>query len=1105
MHTMQRLRASGMDSGSLSIIATILLLGLSATTAGATDHRQKSKTSARIVQGVTGTPVSTLVNINNLSMWVRDDGLMERRPQDLNAGVTFPRGTTTVVYAGGLVWGGLVNDGTSPQLRVGGQTYNYGTVPGRIISKGVKESADDPSVRIYRVRRDWDKADLTQDAAEFFDKPLAQVTPADVDQVRLQYKEDWLQWPWQKGAPYYDRNGNGVYDPDPSGLYDPTKDEPGLGGADQAVWFVANDLDPAAARGLYGSPPIGIEMQVTCWGYARSDELGNVIFERYRIIYKGTASTPPNATIDSMYLCKWVDPDNGDYSDDFAGCVVSQSLGYDYNSSSHDALFDKFGLLPPVVGYVFFEGPRVPGAPTDFARWNLGKIAGYKNLPMTTFAYFAAGGHDSDPDLSNYAGTQQWYNLLRGYRPRPISPADCFHDPTLNGACTNFELSGDPISLSGWIDGRVDGPGDRRILLASGPITMALGDTQEVVVGLMGAQAKQGADYLEAIDEMRGSDVVQGVAPVAQDAFNLSFQLPDPVPTPSVRVVELDKKIILDWESDTAATRKLESYSSKGYNFETYKIYQYDGPTPSNDVKDLPPFDITTPRTRSIAVDKFRNRPLVNGQNYYFAVTATVFNPDPSLKKRRLESPVLIKVVVPHDPDPGVIYPYPIGEVVQSAQNIVGVNDAIVKPEFFDPTRPDGHSYAIPFHIDTTKVGTQNVTTKSWDCVDVTAQDTLLRRVLIDGGPQRLITRGMTVEVKSAPVGIKGVYQTRFNNQPTKDFVFGEPNPGGQYMILGELNGKGVTSLDTIKGANPDDRDFQWRFTGDSSWAMLRRANVLTSFWLRVPYTMWQIPKDTTLPAREVFTVITDEGSDSLWRPSVLLDKSYNGKTLKVFYPITVVPDSLSNKPLTYRDDIPTRPESGRVKAFLFTNSDASAIISGYVALFRVFIADLDEDGIAAPNGTVITFAKFKAVVNGDEKMISTQGVQTANTDAAKAAVARINVFPNPYYGINRAVTNRFRPYVTFNHLPPYAKIRIFNLAGTLVRTIIKQDDPSSTTQFATWDLQNANGLPVASGMYVAYLELRGFDPADKSRMIDLGTKTLKLMIVQEQQFLDNF
>ena len=57
----------------------------------------------------------------------------------------------------------------------------------------------------------------------------------------------------------------------------------------------------------------------------------------------------------------------------------------------------------------------------------------------------------------------------------------------------------------------------------------------------------------------------------------------------------------------------------------------------------------------------------------------------------------------------------------------------------------------------------------------------------------------------------------------------------------------------------------------------------------------------------------------------------------------------------------------------------------------------------------------------------------------------------------------------------------------------------SSTDQFFRWDLQNYNGLPVASGIYVAYVELKD------SRNEDLGTKIVKLAIIQEQQFLPSY
>jgi hypothetical protein len=51
----------------------------------------------------------------------------------------------------------------------------------------------------------------------------------------------------------------------------------------------------------------------------------------------------------------------------------------------------------------------------------------------------------------------------------------------------------------------------------------------------------------------------------------------------------------------------------------------------------------------------------------------------------------------------------------------------------------------------------------------------------------------------------------------------------------------------------------------------------------------------------------------------------------------------------------------------------------------------------------------------------------------------------------------------------------------------IKKDDAS---QFATWDLANQYGYPVASGLYLVHVET------------EFGEKILKLAVVQETQVL---
>lgn len=442
-----------------------------------------------------GKPTATLVNINNLSMWIRADGWSGMDPRTGDSGVIFPRGTAGVILQDGIIWGGLVKDGKTPELRVGGQTYNSGTVEGRILSGGVAEDPNDPDVRIWRIRRDWQTADLTQDAAELNDIPLDQVTTGQIRADREQYERDWNDWPWEKGAPFYDHNGNGIMDAD---------EEPGLAEADQVVWFVANDLDEDATRGLFGSPPIGLEMQVTLWAYKEREFYGtkilqNTIFKRYRLIYKGTASTPDTAHTDNMYIAQWSDPDVGDFTDDFVGCDSALSLGYAYNSTTLDQQFRALGLVPPAVGYVILPGPIVAGGPSQQAWLNFKKNAGLKSLHMSSFTYLVQGMCLLDP-CYGYCLSLFYWNLLRGFipcsdpeNPQPYLTADT-NEPT------KFPLAGDPLSGRGDIEGIIASAGDRRILLSTGPFTMALGDTQEVIIALV---AGLGADRLFSVQVMK--------------------------------------------------------------------------------------------------------------------------------------------------------------------------------------------------------------------------------------------------------------------------------------------------------------------------------------------------------------------------------------------------------------------------------------------------------------------------------------------------------------------------------------------------------------------------------------------------------------------------
>ncbi|MBP6672994.1 MAG: CHRD domain-containing protein, partial [Bacteroidetes bacterium] len=484
----------------LFILTVIIAMTVSAKAPG--EKMQRSSNSA-------GVPSSTLLNINNISAWYTNNGESERTPFTLTSGLTFPRGTSTAVYSAGLMFGAVATDGQSSGPRIVGHSYNSGFAPGAILGTrtGIVESAADPNVRIWRVRKDYATADLLQDAAEYFAKPAASVTADDIQALRDQYKKDWQEWPASKGAPFYDANNDGIYSPqfetvdgkEVPKLF-PTADEAGIAKADQVIWYVCNDI--ANGDSPWKTKPMGLEQQVTIWGYKSTGVNGNILYKKHKLIYKGTSLTPVGSQLQNAYLTHWSDPDLGDAGDDYVGCDTVLSLGYIYNSKTIDAEYSKFNLIPPALGYDFLQGPMVPSA-NDTAVFDLKKRPGFKNLPMTSFIYFAAGDMYSDPPPT-LNGSVQWYQMMRGLPPTPQGPPDPapFKDPqTLQPS--HHWFPGDPVTNTGWTDGIISNPGDRRMLQTSGPFTMALGDTQEIVVGVV---AGIGTDYLHSISVMKEND-----------------------------------------------------------------------------------------------------------------------------------------------------------------------------------------------------------------------------------------------------------------------------------------------------------------------------------------------------------------------------------------------------------------------------------------------------------------------------------------------------------------------------------------------------------------------------------------------------------------------
>jgi len=110
---------------------------------------------------------------------------------------------------------------------------------------------------------------------------------------------------------------------------------------------------------------------------------------------------------------------------------------------------------------------------------------------------------------------------------------------------------------------------------------------------------------------------------------------------------------------------------------------------------------------------------------------------------------------------------------------------------------------------------------------------------------------------------------------------------------------------------------------------------------------------------------------------------------------------------------------------------------------------------------------------------------KVSSSEIAEKRIDDINVFPNPYFGLNIQETSNFDQFVKFINLPAGAcTIRVFTLSGQLIKEI----KHTNGTSIDKWDLHNMDDIPVASGMYIAHIEVPG-----------IGQKILKLAVINRE------
>jgi len=1079
----------------LILVLLMSIAFLSATVSRAEGNKKDGGKNLRKTSQVS----FTYLDVNNISTYFYNNGDSDLGPNS-NSGFVYPKGSgKTAVFEAGFIWGAKIDTAASQDPYVGGSTYGSGLQPGAVDLKTGK--ADDPNA---------DAASIFRAVAPGTDLgPIASNENISESALKAQLDADAANWPAAKGAPYDDVNNNGSYDPG--------TDIPGVPGADMTLWFVANDLNNTLILQFYGAPTLGVEMQATIWAYNKAGALGNMYFRKYKIINvtgRG-GDTPAATTFYDMYVSMWADVDLGNAGDDFVGVDTVLSLQYCYNANAVDATYSP--LPPPAVGFDFFQGPLLDGVAgqdrnkngiddaLDYGIFNGKKVGpGKINLPMTAAYYFANGDANiGDPPLNNgpgaegIEGSRQFYNFMQG---KFGLSGQTFTDLS-TGQPTTYALNGDPQKGTGWLDGDQLPAGDRRQGSASGPFTMAPGDTQEVVVAEIVGGAITGSDRLSAIGILKFYDQQ------AQLAYDNFFDLPSAPPAPVVTAIPLDQKITLDWSKDKAAVMATESNNAKGFSFQGYNVYQLPSASSTiSEAKRLATYDIvdgvgkiedqffdSNTGVVAVGVRQFGNdtgikryisitkdvinggTPIVNGLKYYFAVTSYNYNPTQNVVPNNIENPINIITVVPQTPDPGTRLGATSGDTLK-VTHATGASDAKISPEVVDPTALTGHSYTVKFTAGGTDTN-KTAVADAWTLYDNTSSSVVYSSDNLSGTESGAITDtanyypvvdGFHINVFSPPAGFASL------TFPTGTRWVGGVNWGGRYFGGSMDVGENFFGTDVL----PTDYfpvELKWTdnpvMSEANGWAqgaaMLQSAGYAVQGKGWMPFQTFDI-SDTANP-RQVnvsFRINNATPTKLVW------DMGWDGTAFA----------SLGARNYTFIQKTSYNPDM--YLAGTGTDPSVNDVLYAWWPDKRSDAHPYLEDKF-----TMVIVPNYPALVQDTYTFTGT--APTTSSALAKQDVNKINVFPNPYYGVNSQELNKYNRFVTFNHLPANATIRIFNLAGVMVRTIVH----SGGDQYQRWDLANENGLPVASGLYIAYID-----------MPDLGTtKILKFAIIQEQQILDRF
>ena len=1030
-----------------------------------------------------------------------------RLPSAGGAGGEFPRGTGTyIIFAAGLQIGALV-DGV-PKVSV--IDFDSEFQPGALqktdpYSKTEVPVPTDPGLAINKLFA------LNKDGSDG--------TPIGTNGDAM---DDYANWPRQFGAPVKADNSPLVV-------------------GDLMSWCVYNDMNKERHHIPDDSQtdPLGLEVQqasiqVNITGYS------DVFFMYWKIINKGTTD------LSNVYASGWFDADVDKAGNDLIATDTASSMVFTYNADNSDPV----SAGGSAFGADFFQGPIVPGLATDTAKYlELTQdgfvqraIPGKKVMGLSaTVRYINVRGPEGDPD-----NDAELYNLMQGKEKNGDAKPGKFTFPADPITAPAAQLDPRPDDKRMML---CTGPfnlavGDTQVVVLACVGSKGT-DRLNAIANLRAtdliAQQAYNAKFL--LPQPPPSPKLTATALSNQVVLkwdNSSEYYDDKYP-------QLAGLTIPNYIARDFAGYKLYR-SASGTVGSWTMLAQFDKPDGVTAIPETTWIEqnksIKSIRQITIGDDKglkyaYTDTDVKNGQTYYYAVTA--YDAQPTIRSGA--APITLESAQSANAERVTPQPTLLGNQIsataQDTATHTGPSDGMVLVTVVDPKSVTGHSYRVDFeNVQVIRTAQQDTSVQvMWKLFDVTKgsyvpfmraddpntniNETMYQvnqvSVTDPSTADAFVTvDGLLIRVVGPALDYKDFLETANAGGPHTptyaSFTFnssGFPNAlnpsqdrptanvgGASWGIHTGSTGSSYTysffvSRTTRSGGNwgqivPYDFEIRYTATGSKANLAFTTQNIIDA-----PFELWNIGIGTPNDVSDDFKLIP-----------LIFDVNGNGvfDLDSVDHPISGGDNDPETDWIYFYNPVNKSPGTAGYDAWVASNFNDNQI--GDEVMARIVFVNFNAGSIADPTfpanitqklpetGSVFRIISTKPNAPLDQFTFTTKANAPFNAALAKSRLNKnyVKVVPNPYYGFSAYDQNQFNRRVKITGLPNDCTIRIFNIAGDLVRTIrhngtSNNERGGSAAEFTSveiWDLTSDNGIFVSSGVYFMYIDAPGIGKSEE-------------------------